>query len=295
MSVEREMNADELLAAAREDWSPSDCAKNALFTRVAASLPVVATTVGAATAAHAASQGTTAVGGAVAKGGGQALAAKLFAGKVSSTALALWMGAGAASVGGGYLVLRDASSSEIVAPSESAVPAASSKSAAVPGQKLVDSGDASDLLSKTNIVSSEDLAKPATVPAEKSALPVKPKADAARFTALSSEQKPREQRLSRDLAAQVKLLARADQAIRAGEGQRARTLLRKYRSRHSGNALAQEAEGLQIMADCVANRPSARRHAAQFIARHTGGKMEARIRSLCTLNAAGDAIDSAEP
>jgi hypothetical protein len=86
------------------------------------------------------------------------------------------------------------------------------------------------------------------------------------------------------LEAELVLITRAEQALRAGSPAAALKELEQHRARHPRGTLGVEREGLRAVALCQAGQKSAgKRLAESFLARHSGTPIAARVAASCGL------------
>jgi hypothetical protein len=89
---------------------------------------------------------------------------------------------------------------------------------------------------------------------------------------------------SHQLAHEMALLERASQALFAGDVEGARATLRAHRQRFHRTQLRQERDGLDLLADCMAQSGDARQLAAEFMQRNPASVLAARIERACGLS-----------
>ena len=88
-------------------------------------------------------------------------------------------------------------------------------------------------------------------------------------------------------AAELALLARAERAIRAGDGALARSFIDDLEARFPKTGWREEREAIVVLAACALGEPSAEREARIFLERHAGSVYFDRIGTLCRLDANG--------
>ena len=90
-------------------------------------------------------------------------------------------------------------------------------------------------------------------------------------------------------AAELALLARAERAIRAGDGALAKSFIDDLEARFPKTAWREEREAIVVLAACALGEPGAEREARIFLERHAGSVYFDRIGTLCRLDANGTA------
>jgi hypothetical protein len=88
-------------------------------------------------------------------------------------------------------------------------------------------------------------------------------------------------------AAELALLARAERAIRAGDGALARSFIDDLEARFPKTAWREEREAIVVLAACALGEPGAEREARIFLGRHAGSVYFDRIGTSCRLDANG--------
>jgi outer membrane protein assembly factor BamD (BamD/ComL family) len=84
------------------------------------------------------------------------------------------------------------------------------------------------------------------------------------------------------LAIEAQELRAAQQALRAGDNDRALALLEQQDAHHPSGALAQERQAARVMALCQSQQVAlARREAARFEARFPGSPLLGKVRGAC--------------
>jgi hypothetical protein len=88
-------------------------------------------------------------------------------------------------------------------------------------------------------------------------------------------------------AAELTLLARAERAIRAGDGALARSFIEELELRFPNTGWREEREAILVLAACALEEPGAEGAARLFLERHQESVYFDRIRSLCRTRANG--------
>jgi hypothetical protein len=94
-------------------------------------------------------------------------------------------------------------------------------------------------------------------------------------------------RSSSTSAEELTLLSRAERAIRAGDGALARSFITELEARHPNSAWREEREAILVLAACSLSEPGADRDALAFLERHASSVYFDRIGKLCRLDADG--------
>lgn len=84
-----------------------------------------------------------------------------------------------------------------------------------------------------------------------------------------------------ELAAEARLVAAADRAIREGDLDRAHRAVLRHDAEFSGGMLGVEVETVRLLIACKRHHPNAARRAAAFLATHPRGGLAQRLRDAC--------------
>lgn len=95
---------------------------------------------------------------------------------------------------------------------------------------------------------------------------------------MSSMREPKE-----SLAAELRLVRQADQALRAGDATAALKALTTHRARFGDGQLANERDGLAVLAECTLGSPGARERATSYLRQGPSSLVEQRLVSACAL------------
>lgn len=94
-------------------------------------------------------------------------------------------------------------------------------------------------------------------------------------------------------SAELLLLARAERAIRAGEGALALSLVSELDERHPRSRFGEERSAMRVLAECLLHEPPARVRAEAFLEEKPTSVYSERVRKLCGLE--GTSTDKEPP
>jgi hypothetical protein len=128
----------------------------------------------------------------------------------------------------------------------------------------------------TAALSVEDL------PLESEVAPRRPNVRVAPRAVEATEAAPIEARPEQDLEAEMQLIRGADAALRGGRTSEAQSLLAQHAERHPRGLLAQEREGLSLLARCQSGgRAAAQSAAERYVDRAPRSPLATRLKSAC--------------